>query len=189
MDMTEFLFKDITLIRMWVIVISILKLTSIGYSATILRQTVSSLSDQFNVSRYWKSRKYRQKNRWLQSWLRREIQALIQEEDVEIFIHHISGMIDSLRSNPKSPTSPEASRENFKTVVSKAAMPFMAGRADRFVNEVELFLASGLNIEAYDQVYMHHLGWKQNPDEEAEIVEHKPVVPHLHFFDEDFNES
>ncbi|GMY21477.1 e3 ubiquitin-protein ligase topors [Fagus crenata] len=36
------------------------------------------VNDIFNVSRYWKSHKYLQPNRWLQSWLRREIQALIQ---------------------------------------------------------------------------------------------------------------
>lgn len=36
------------------------------------------INDIFSVSRYWKSRKYLQPNRWLQSWLRREIQALIQ---------------------------------------------------------------------------------------------------------------
>lgn len=36
------------------------------------------LDDIFNVSRYWKSCKYLQPNRWLQSWLRRETQALMQ---------------------------------------------------------------------------------------------------------------
>lgn len=148
----------------------------------------SSVSVQFNVVRYWKSRKYLQPNRWLQSWLRREIQALIQEEDVEIIVHHILGVIDSLRSDPKSQTMPEVSRENFKKLVLKAATPFLSGRADRFVNEMELFLASGLNIEAYDKVYMHSLGWKQNPDEQEELVEHNTVTPYLHFFDEDLDE-
>lgn len=36
------------------------------------------LNDIFDVLRYWKSHKYLQPNRWLQSWLRREIQALMQ---------------------------------------------------------------------------------------------------------------
>ncbi|KAJ6996048.1 hypothetical protein NC653_012818 [Populus alba x Populus x berolinensis] len=36
------------------------------------------LNDAINVSRYWKLRKYLQPNRWLQSWLRREVQALLQ---------------------------------------------------------------------------------------------------------------
>lgn len=36
------------------------------------------LNDIFNAERYWKSRKYLQSNLWLQNWLRREIQALMQ---------------------------------------------------------------------------------------------------------------
>lgn len=36
------------------------------------------LNDIFDVSRYWKSCKYLQPNCWLESWLRREIQALMQ---------------------------------------------------------------------------------------------------------------
>ncbi|XP_058082303.1 uncharacterized protein LOC131230409 isoform X3 [Magnolia sinica] len=36
------------------------------------------IDDKFNVLRYWKCHKYLQPNQWLQSWLRREIQALVQ---------------------------------------------------------------------------------------------------------------
>lgn len=36
------------------------------------------LDDIFNISQYWRSRKYSQPNSWLESWMRREIQALIQ---------------------------------------------------------------------------------------------------------------
>ncbi|XP_058009834.1 uncharacterized protein LOC110672637 isoform X3 [Hevea brasiliensis] len=36
------------------------------------------LSNIVNALQYWKSRKYLQPNRWLQSWWRREIQALWQ---------------------------------------------------------------------------------------------------------------
>ncbi|XP_028098965.1 uncharacterized protein LOC114298566 [Camellia sinensis] len=78
---------------------------------------------------------------------------LNQEEDVEIIIQHILGVIDSFRRNDqKSPTTAEAKQEHFKALVSQAATPFLIRRTDRFVNEVELFLASGLNIEAYDKV-------------------------------------
>ena len=84
---------------------------------------------------------------------------------------------------------PDIKQENFKTSVSEAARPFLIGRTDQFVNEVELFLASGLNIEAYDKVYMQQLGWKlpgiTTGDEEGECNEHAPLVPYLYFFDED----
>ncbi|KAI8024185.1 E3 ubiquitin-protein ligase Topor [Camellia lanceoleosa] len=152
--------------------------------------TLKSLDDKFIVSRYWKARKYLQLNQWLQTWLRREIQALIQEEDVEIIVHHILGVIDSLRRNDqKTPTTSETKQEHFKALVSQAATPFLIGRTDRFVNEVELFLASGLNIEAYDKVYMQHLGWKVSgittEDEEGEVSGNAPSVPYLFLFDED----
>ncbi|KAF5946002.1 hypothetical protein HYC85_016230 [Camellia sinensis] len=115
---------------------------------------------------------------------------LNQEEDVEIIVHHILGVIDSFRRNDqKFPTTPETKQEHFKTLVSKAATPFLIGRTDRFVNEVELFLASGLNIEAYDKVYMQHLGWKVSgittEDEEGEVSGNAPSVPYLFLFDED----
>ncbi|KAL7239434.1 hypothetical protein ACSBR2_005355 [Camellia fascicularis] len=99
---------------------------------------------------------------------------LNQEEDVETIVHHIRGVIDSFRRNyQKSPTTPKTKQEHFKALVSQAATPFLIGRTDQFVNEVELFLASGLNIEAYDKVYMQHLGWKVSgittEDEDGEV--------------------
>ncbi|XP_002280880.3 uncharacterized protein LOC100254480 [Vitis vinifera] len=149
------------------------------------------LNDKFNVSRYWKFHKYRQPNQWLQAWLRREIQALIQEEDVDIIVHHILGVLDSVikRTEQKGQTiTPERKQEEFKASVSDAARPFLTGRTDRFVNEVELFLASGLNIEAYDEVYLQQLGWT-NPMATTEGVEeqngHTHVVPYLYLFDYD----
>ncbi|XP_031281399.1 uncharacterized protein LOC116139895 isoform X2 [Pistacia vera] len=151
------------------------------------------LNDIFNVSRYWKSGKYLQSNQWLHGWLRREIQALMQEEDVEIVVHHIVGVVDSfLRRNERMRRveKPEAKQEDFKALVSDAARPFLMARTDRFVNEMELFLASGLNIEAYDAVYMQRLGWN-TPRVTIESTEREssglaPVtVPYLYIFDED----
>ena len=53
---------------------------------------------------------------------------------------------------------------------------------------MELFLASGLNIEAYDEVYLQQLGWT-NPRVTTEGVEeqngHTYVAPYLHLFDYD----
>ncbi|KAK9292055.1 hypothetical protein L1049_020009 [Liquidambar formosana] len=154
------------------------------------------LNDIWNVSRYWKSRKYLHPNKWLQDWLRREIQALIQEEEVDIIVHHILGLIDSfLRSNEQKyqTGTPETKQEEFKALVSDAARPFLTGRTDRFVNEVELFLASGLNIVAYDEVYIQRLGWN-TPGETSEGAEgkhneHVPLIPYLYIFDDDSNDT
>ncbi|KAI8007758.1 hypothetical protein LOK49_LG07G02895 [Camellia lanceoleosa] len=90
-------------------------------------------------------------------------------------------------NDQKSPTTPETKQEHFKALVSQAATPFLIGRTNRFVNEVELFLALGLNIEAYDKVYMQHLGWKVSgiTTEEREVSGNAPLVPYLFLFGED----
>lgn len=152
-----------------------------------------TLTDKFNVSLYWKSDKYVQKNRFLFNWLRRELQALVQEEDVDIIAHHLHGIIDSLGSSKKKAPGDSSGikQEEFKASVSQAARPFLTGRTDRFVEELELFLASGLNIEAYDKVYIRHLGWNHeianddDDDDDVVIPENTPLIPSLSFFDDD----
>ncbi|XP_048325169.1 uncharacterized protein LOC107411990 [Ziziphus jujuba] len=149
------------------------------------------VGDIFKVSRYWKSFKYLQPNCWLQSWLKREIQALIQEEDVEVIMHHILGVINSfMRRNDQYSRSrtPEAKEEEFQALISDAARPFLAARTERFVNEMELFLASGLNIEAYDAVYKQRLGWSApgvTSETTGGLSEQRPIIPYLYIFDED----
>lgn len=73
-------------------------------------------------------------------------------------------------------------------MVSEATRPFLTGRTDRFVNELELFLASSLTVDAFDRVYIQHLGWKipemMGESEVGEPVEHAPLVPYLYLFDE-----
>ncbi|XP_058082302.1 uncharacterized protein LOC131230409 isoform X2 [Magnolia sinica] len=153
------------------------------------------IDDKFNVLRYWKCHKYLQPNQWLQSWLRREIQALVQEEDVDIIVHHILGVVESfLRRNEREcfKCSPEQKREEFRALVSDAAGRFVLGKTDRFVNEMELFLASGLNIEAYDEVYMQCLGLRTSgatgsPTEG--IHDQTPQLPYLDLFGEDIDGS
>ncbi|KAJ9131476.1 hypothetical protein P3X46_035132 [Hevea brasiliensis] len=154
------------------------------------------LSNIVNVLRYWKSYKYLQPNRWLQSWLRREIQALLQEEDVEIIVHHILGVVDSfLRRGDQSHQmrTPETKKGEFKNLVSDAARPFLAARTAQFVNELELFLASGFNIEAYDEAYMQQLGWNTprltGEGADVEHSEHTPIVPYLYIFYDDSDET
>lgn len=81
---------------------------------------------------------------------------------------------------------PEKKREDLKVLVEEAAKPFLTGRTDRFVNELEMFLASELNIDAYDKVCVQHLGWKiPGMTEVEETIEQVPVVPYLLLFDED----
>ncbi|KAJ0013644.1 hypothetical protein Pint_19912 [Pistacia integerrima] len=99
--------------------------------------------------------------------LRKLDEASRKEKDVEIFVHHIV-----------------AKQEDFKALVSDAA------RTDRFVNEMELFLASGLNIEAHDAVYMQRSGWNSprvtiQPTERESSGQAPVIVPYLYVFDED----
>ncbi|XP_022870340.1 uncharacterized protein LOC111389599 isoform X2 [Olea europaea var. sylvestris] len=158
-----------------------------------------NLADKVKVSSYWKSHKYRQQNRWLHDWLRREIQAVTQEEDVDIIVHHIFGVIDSFRRDAvkHSKISTETKQEEFKLLVSQAVRPFLMGRSDRFVYELELFLASGLKIDAFDRVYIKHLGWNipeisKGEEEEEEpdgTHEHEPSIPYLYILDQDSDDN
>ncbi|GER55403.1 RING/U-box superfamily protein [Striga asiatica] len=149
------------------------------------------LADKLSVSRHWKLRKYLKQNHFLPVWLRREIQALMQVEDVDVIVYHILGVIDSLirdwSNNPR--ISSEMARKEFRVSVSEAVRRFLTGRTERFVNELELFLASGLNIDAFDRVYAEHLGWEIHEINEADRVdsplEQVPTVPCLYIFDEE----
>ncbi|KAF8018123.1 hypothetical protein BT93_H3119 [Corymbia citriodora subsp. variegata] len=151
------------------------------------------LSDAFDIKRFWKSRKYLQSNPWLYSWLKREIQALMQEEDVDVVVHHMLGTIESsLRRDDqklKAPElkAPEERQREFKMLLHDAARPFLTGRTDRFVDEAELFLASGLNLEAYDNVYRQRFDQK-NPridSLEEPTNDGAVILQSLFVFDED----
>jgi hypothetical protein len=48
-------------------------------------------------------------------------------------------------------TLPEETREEFRSLLSDTARPFLLGRTARFVAEVELFLISQRNIDAYSR--------------------------------------
>ncbi|KAG4919821.1 hypothetical protein JHK85_058102 [Glycine max] len=155
------------------------------------------VDDIFNISQYWRSQKYYQPNCWLESWLRREIQALIQEEDVDIIVHHILAVVKAAlwtrREQKSHMNAPEKKQEEFKMPVSEAARPFLAARTDRFIYEIQLFLASGMNIEAYDAVYIQRLGWSSpgvNTEvSQSELVDRATVIPYLYLFDGDFDEN
>ncbi|KAM3261437.1 hypothetical protein ACQJBY_052225 [Aegilops geniculata] len=113
--------------------------------------------DTASVFQYWKQRKYLRRNVWLETWLRREIQALTQDENVEAIVYHIHGLIEFFmktqeKLHASKQASPEHTREEFRSLLSDAARPFLLGRTARFVTEVELFLISQRNIDAYSRV-------------------------------------
>lgn len=121
-----------------------------------------------DVHLYWKGRRYLRKNRWLESWLKREIQALTQEQDVEIIVHHLHGVIETFfRRQQQQGTidmMPDEIRKAFKGLLSDAARPFLLGRTERFVDEVEIFLVLGLNMDAYDAIFMPSLAGTSNAE-------------------------
>ncbi|KAL7126391.1 hypothetical protein ABFS83_14G183500 [Erythranthe nasuta] len=155
------------------------------------------LADKLHVSHYWKFRKYIQHNHFLGDWLRREFQALIQVEDVDIIMHHTLGVVDSLRRDwlKDSKISTEKVRQAFRASVYEAVRPFLTGRTERFVNELELFVGSGMNIKAFDKLYIKHLGWKfleinqHERDDEPPFENHTSAVPYLYILDEDSDEN
>lgn len=83
-------------------------------------------------------------------------------------------------------------QEEFRVSVSDAIRPFVTGRTERFVNELQLFLASGLNVNAFDKVYIKHLGWKfleNNDDHLDDPLVHTPAVPYLYILDANSDED
>nr|XP_034909285.1 mevalonate kinase-like isoform X2 [Populus alba] len=52
---------------------------------------------------------------------------------------------------------------------------------------IQVHPSTGLNIEAYDEVYLQQMGWNTPKTTEAagESIEHNPVVPYLYIFDAD----
>ncbi|OMP02682.1 Zinc finger, RING-type [Corchorus olitorius] len=133
------------------------------------------LNDIIDVVRFWESGEYLKSNsRWLDCWLKRELLTLMYMNSVGIslsgklvdhFVRYIHFVIYSffrwkIIFGPKKLSAHEAIQvqQEFKIAVSDAAKRYLGERTDRFVDELELFLASGFDIEAYDQVYMQRLG-------------------------------
>ncbi|KAG2534380.1 uncharacterized protein LOC120692712 [Panicum virgatum] len=109
------------------------------------------------VQWFWEQKGYLRKKDWLETWIRREIQALTRDENVEAIVYHIHGVIGSFmkrleKEHTSRRISPEKRREEFRALLSDAARPFLLSRTGRFVTEVELFLVSNLNMEAYNKL-------------------------------------
>ncbi|MQL73834.1 hypothetical protein Taro_006169 [Colocasia esculenta] len=128
-------------------------------------------------------------------WQCYAIEPVQQEEDVDIIMHHILGVIDTFfkrQEQDRHKLPPKEKQREFKQLVFDAARPFICDRTDRFVDEFELFLASSLNIEAYDKVYMecaHMLA--SAPCKDCTEDEHDSALedPRLHFLDEDLSKG
>lgn len=86
----------------------------------------------------------------------------------------------------------EMAQGEFRAAVSDAVRPFLTGRTERFVQELELFLASGLNMDAFDKVYIKHFGWKisgYNEKDYDQPLQPNPAQPYLYIFDQDPDED
>ncbi|CAN6286432.1 unnamed protein product [Urochloa humidicola] len=130
------------------------------------------------VQQYWEQHKYLRKKIWLETWLRREIQALTRDENVDAIVYHIHSVIESFMKRlekelPSRRNSPEKRREEFRTLLSDAARPFLLGRTERFVTEVELFLASNLNMEAYNKLRVQRFR-----ESSSHLTREQDALPH-----------
>ncbi|KAF8697843.1 hypothetical protein HU200_035333 [Digitaria exilis] len=57
-----------------------------------MKEITSNVS---GVQQYWEQHKYLGKKIWLETWLRREIQALTRDENVDTIMYRIHGVIES----------------------------------------------------------------------------------------------
>lgn len=109
-----------------------------------------------NALEHWNKYGNLQSNHWLQCWIRRELQSLMQEEDVDIVMHHTLGILESFHKrtnaeNKHSTTGLKSGRAQWKSLVSNALSPFIFENSVRFADELEAFLVSGLDIATYDE--------------------------------------
>ncbi|CAN6303074.1 unnamed protein product [Urochloa humidicola] len=140
-----------------------------------MREITSNIS---GVQQYWEQQKYLRKKIWLETWLRREIQALTRDENVDAIVYHIHGVIASFmkrleKEHTSRRISPEKRREEFRTLLSDVARPFLLGRTERFVTEVELFLASNLNMEAYNKLRVQRFR-----ESSSHLAREQDALPH-----------
>jgi hypothetical protein len=100
----------------------------------------------------------------------------LQDENVEAIVYHIHGVLESMKRHKRYHTArditAEERREEFKNALSGAARPFL-GRTDRFVREVELFLVSNLNMEAYNKLRI-----KKFRESSSHLTRDQDALPH-----------
>eukprot|EP00897_Mesotaenium_endlicherianum_P009282 jgi/Mesen1/8382/ME000468S07825 len=96
----------------------------------------------------------------LRCFVTRELQALMQEVDVEMVMQHVVGTAEAFHNNKRprarlahtrQVASTGASPADVENAIASAARPFVFEQAIRFGAEVARFLRSGLSIPAYDE--------------------------------------
>ncbi|XP_024370953.1 uncharacterized protein [Physcomitrium patens] len=97
-------------------------------------------------------------NKWLPCWVQRELQALMQDEDVNMVTHHVVGVVQSLQKRsrgtmfrPDSGSAKEPSSKSWCNAVAEAMRSFIFEDAEMFAVELWKFLDSGIDIAFYDQ--------------------------------------
>lgn len=88
-------------------------------------------------------------NDYLQPWVHRELQALLQEEDVSLITQHVLGVLEHFEKRQKVELRVLSS---WKEAMADAVKPFLYENAETFCNELQNFLFSGLSVQAYDQL-------------------------------------
>lgn len=73
----------------------------------------------------------------------------MQEEDVDIVTQHVMGVLEFFEKRQKVDPREQTT---WKAAVSEAVRPFVDGDAEKFSEEIENFLFSGLSIAAYDKL-------------------------------------
>ncbi|KAL5675706.1 hypothetical protein ACJX0J_011837, partial [Zea mays] len=104
-------------------------------------------SNIYGVQQYWEQQRYLRKKIWLQTWLRREIEALrpcsFDPKTISTIFRCHQILHEEARKGAHV-VKDDFSRED-------AARPFLLGRTRRRGGG-ELFLASDLNMEAYNKL-------------------------------------
>lgn len=93
-------------------------------------------------------------NKWLPCWVRRELEALMQDDDVAMVTHHVVGVVESLQKRSRgSMFRPDtnATWKNWCSAVAAAVRPFVFEDAETFAVELWKFLDAGMDIAFYDQ--------------------------------------
>lgn len=127
-----------------------------------------------------------QSSRWLTSWVRRELQALMQEEDVDMVTHHIVGIVEFLQKQAKAGgvrrrASSQTAYADWHKAVSVAVQPFVFENARKFAEELWRFLASGIDIAFYDQLALD--GSEPTGSKRSDSM--TSDVPELDIYDDD----
>ncbi|XP_048596335.1 uncharacterized protein LOC125578094 [Brassica napus] len=121
-----------------------------------------------SIARFWQRGFFIQRNKWLETWLRRDLQALLRVENCDVIVHQIAGTIDTFckRHTKTEATTDELSKE-FKEKIMEVVSTYMeAGERERFADETECFLALRLNVEAFDTAYQRYQSQQDHGDDD-----------------------